>query len=134
MALDIQANGALLRAPGNTQRPNLTGDSDILGDVGGGKLWFDTSVFALPRREHVRQPDAQRRRHQRPGLRQPRRLARQALRHRHRSSPSSASTRSTSPTRCTRNNPNATFGNATFGQITGAYGERLVRFGLRFVF
>jgi len=32
------------------------------------------------------------------------------------------------------NNPNTTFGGATFGQITGSSGERLIRFGLRFVF
>ena len=32
------------------------------------------------------------------------------------------------------NNPNTTFGSATFGQITGASDPRLVRFGLRFVF
>ena len=32
------------------------------------------------------------------------------------------------------NNPNTTFGSATFGQITGSFDPRLVRFGLRFVF
>ena len=32
------------------------------------------------------------------------------------------------------NNPNTTFGSATFGQITGASEPRPVRFGLRFVF
>ena len=32
------------------------------------------------------------------------------------------------------NNPNTTFGDAVFGQINGSYGERIVRFGLKFVF
>ena len=32
------------------------------------------------------------------------------------------------------NNPNGTYGNAVFGQITGSYGERIVRFGLKMVF
>jgi hypothetical protein len=32
------------------------------------------------------------------------------------------------------NNPNATLGNALFGQINGSYGEGLVRFGLRVIF
>ena len=32
------------------------------------------------------------------------------------------------------NNPNTTYGNAVFGQITSAFDPRLVRFGLRFVF
>ncbi len=85
-------------------------------------------------REHVRQRDAQRRRRRGPGLREPRRVAGQALRHRPRASPSSASTRSTSPTRCTPTTRTRRLGNAIFGQITGSYGERLVRFGLRFIF
>ena len=32
------------------------------------------------------------------------------------------------------NNPNATFGGSTFGQINGAYGERQMRFSVRFLF
>jgi hypothetical protein len=32
------------------------------------------------------------------------------------------------------NNPNGNFGDATFGQVTSSYGERIVRFGLKFVF
>ncbi len=47
-ALDIRANGATLRAPGNTQRANLNGEAEILGGVGNGELWFDTSVFTQP--------------------------------------------------------------------------------------
>ncbi len=47
-ALDIRANGTTLRAPGNTQRANKTGDAEILGGIGNGELWFDTSVFSLP--------------------------------------------------------------------------------------
>jgi len=32
------------------------------------------------------------------------------------------------------NNPNSSFGNAQFGMVTGAYGERQVRFSARFLF
>jgi hypothetical protein len=32
------------------------------------------------------------------------------------------------------NNPNATYGGSTFGEINGGYGERSMRFALRFVF
>jgi len=32
------------------------------------------------------------------------------------------------------NNPNGTFGDAIFGQVTSSYGERIVRFGLKLVF
>jgi len=31
-------------------------------------------------------------------------------------------------------NPNGSFGSATFGRVTGAFGERLVRFGARITF
>jgi hypothetical protein len=44
----FQANGATLRAPGNTQRPDATGTPEVLGGIGPGKLWFDTSVFSAP--------------------------------------------------------------------------------------
>ena len=37
--------------------PNMTGDAEILGDVGNGQLWFDTSVFSGAGGGHVRQPD-----------------------------------------------------------------------------
>ena len=48
LALDITMDGALLNTPGNTQRPDLVGDPDVLGNVGGGTLWFDTTAFAAP--------------------------------------------------------------------------------------
>ena len=48
IALDITMDGALLRTPGNTQRPDLIGDPEILGNVGGGQTWFDITAFAAP--------------------------------------------------------------------------------------
>ncbi len=46
--LDFTTNATNLHAPGNTQRPNLTGDIKILGGLGPGQLWLDTSVFQTP--------------------------------------------------------------------------------------
>jgi hypothetical protein len=46
--INFTASGAGLRAPGNTQRPNVTGTPDVLGGIGSGQLWFDTSVFSAP--------------------------------------------------------------------------------------
>ncbi len=46
--LDIQANAATLRAPGNTQRAIISGTPKILGDIGPGKLYFDTTAFTAP--------------------------------------------------------------------------------------
>jgi hypothetical protein len=46
--LDFTTNAVNLHAPGNTQRPNITGDPKILGGFGPGQLYFDTSVFSTP--------------------------------------------------------------------------------------
>ncbi len=138
LPMDIQMSGALLRAPGNTQRPNQNGDAKILGGQGGGKLWFDTSVFSAPAENtfgNVTRNGA--------GIDGPGYLnldgslvkrfefgtkyaefrvdAFNVTNSFHASQPSNGSA-------------NLTFGNAIFGQITASTGERLVRFGLRFVF
>ena len=44
----ITMSAATLNAPGNTQRPNVSGTPAVLGAVGPGALWFDTSVFSSP--------------------------------------------------------------------------------------
>jgi outer membrane receptor protein involved in Fe transport len=41
-------SGANLRAPGNTQRPDVSGTPKVFGAIGPGQLWFDTSVFSAP--------------------------------------------------------------------------------------
>jgi len=46
--LDFTTSATNLHAPGNTQRPNLTGDIKVLGNFGPGQLWLDTSVFQTP--------------------------------------------------------------------------------------
>lgn len=46
--LDFTTNATDLHAPGNTQRPNLTGEIKILGGFGPGERWLDTSVFSTP--------------------------------------------------------------------------------------
>ena len=44
----FEANNASLRAPGNTQRPDASDKPEVLGGIGPGNLWFDTSVFSAP--------------------------------------------------------------------------------------
>jgi len=41
-------SGANLRAPNNTQRPDVNGTPTVLGAIGPGQLWFDTSLFSSP--------------------------------------------------------------------------------------
>ena len=79
--LDITMDGALLRAPGNTQRPDMDGDPEILGDVGGGKTWFDTTVFAAPAPNTFGNLTRNGAGINGPGYVQPRRLAREEVRH-----------------------------------------------------
>jgi hypothetical protein len=44
--LDITTSGTSLNAPGNGNRPNVSGPVNILGNIGPGQLYFDTSVFS----------------------------------------------------------------------------------------
>jgi hypothetical protein len=46
--INITADGALLRAPGNTHFPNLNADQHVLGTIGPGQKYFDTTVYSLP--------------------------------------------------------------------------------------
>ncbi len=138
LPMDIQMSGALLRAPGNTQRPNQNGDAKILGGEGGGKLWFDTSVFSAPAENtfgnvtrngagidgpgYVNQDGSLVKRFEFGSKYAEFRVdAFNVTNSFHASQPGAGSA-------------NLTFGNAIFGQITSSTGERLVRFGARFVF
>jgi hypothetical protein len=46
LPINFTANANNLHAPGNTQRPNVTGTPSVLGNIGAGAFWFDTSVFS----------------------------------------------------------------------------------------
>jgi hypothetical protein len=45
---NFTTSGATLAAPGNTQRPNVAGTPEVIGDIGPGQKYFDTSVFSTP--------------------------------------------------------------------------------------
>ena len=47
LPINFTASAANLRAPGNTQRPNASGKPQVLGGIGAGNQWFDTSVFSF---------------------------------------------------------------------------------------
>ncbi len=46
--INFTANAATLRAPGNTQRPNVSGTPKVAGGIGANNQWFETSVFSFP--------------------------------------------------------------------------------------
>jgi hypothetical protein len=125
-------SGANLNAPGNTWRPNVSGTPNVLDNIGPGQLWFDTSVFSAP----------------------PNNTWGNAARNGVLDGPNYINLDATIaklfsvghikgefradifnlPNTPHFNNPNGAFGNTSFGQITGAFGERSMRFGLRLMF
>ncbi|HEY2944785.1 MAG TPA: hypothetical protein VGN09_20285, partial [Vicinamibacteria bacterium] len=138
--VDIRSGGASLRAPGNQQRPNLNGEQKVIGDIGPGKQYFDTSVYSaapantfgnMTRNAGPRGPayvnlDAS-------VVKRIKANDRYALELR-----VDAFNVTNTPHFA---NPGRDFGTATFGQVTntlgpgdGATGPRLVRFGARFTF
>jgi len=48
LPLSFTTSSVTLNAPGNGNRPNVAGTPSILGNVGPGTLWFDTSGFSAP--------------------------------------------------------------------------------------
>ena len=122
-----------LNTPGNTQRPDLIRDPEILGHVGGGQTWFDITAFAAPAPNtfgNLTRAGA--------GVNAPAYVNLDASivkkvpfgsRFAEFRVDAFNVTNSLHP-----NNPGTTFGSATFGQITGAFDPRLIRFGVRFVF
>ena len=46
--IGITMSATSLHAPGNTLRPNYSGAPAVLGGIGPGNAWFDTSVFSAP--------------------------------------------------------------------------------------
>ena len=132
--IDFTASANGLRAPGNSNTPNATGTPAVLGGIGSGELWFDTSVFSPPaanawgnveRRGLLTGPayynlDASVVKIVRFGTRRAEIRADffNALNIPHYA------------------NPNGTLGNANFGRITGILPqtERVIRFGGRVLF
>jgi hypothetical protein len=131
--INFTASDATLRAPGNTQRPNVSGEPEVFGDIGPGQKYFDTSVFSAPaqntwgsmkRNDSINGPgfwnlDASLVKRLRFGQKVSAELRVDAF------------NLTNTPH---FNNPNGAFGAATFGEINSSFGQRLVRFGARVMF
>jgi outer membrane receptor protein involved in Fe transport len=133
----ITADGTSLNTPGTTQTADLTGEFNVLGNIGNAGNWFDRAAFTQP--TGVRQGTSGRNQFRGPGawnvdfalfrtftLGGPRRLefrfqANNVFNH------------------AVFANPNGGITGGTFGQITaigggGSYPERQLQLGLRFTF
>jgi hypothetical protein len=133
--IGITMANANLNAPGNTQRPNQTGEPAVLGAVGPGALWFDTSVFSSPANNTFGNAPRN------GSIDGPRYINLDATIAKLFSFPRSIKGEfrvdifniTNTPH---FNNPNGTFLGSTFGQITStiAGSERSMRFGFRLMF
>jgi hypothetical protein len=48
LPLDFRISSTTLNAPGNINRPNLSGNFNVLGGIGPGTQWFDPTAFTAP--------------------------------------------------------------------------------------
>jgi hypothetical protein len=130
--IDFTASAAGLRAPGNTQRPNATGTPEVLGGIGSGALWFDTSVFSAPpagewgnvRRNALLTG---------PGYTNLDASVVKIVRlgTRHAEIRADFFNLTNTPH---WNNPSGSLTSNNFGRVTSSFGERVVRFGARLLF
>jgi hypothetical protein len=134
-ALDVtMSSSAALNTPGNTNRPNSSGEPVIVGDYGPGKYYFDPSTFSAPAANTFGS-----RTRNMGDLRGPRftnldfSLVKQFGLGGSRRGEFRVDMWNL-PNTVHMNNPNTSFGNAQFGMVTGAYNERQMRFSFRFVF
>lgn len=140
--IGFTADGATLRAPGNTQRPNLNGEPEVYGTIGprptgntdNRLLYFDPTVFSAPAPGtfgNMRRNDS---------IRGPRYVNLDGtIIKRFRFTERIGGELRADALNVTNSpnfgNPNGAFGSQTFGQVTGTIGgERLVRFGARVTF
>src|SRR5262245_50173103 len=132
--IGITMSAATLNAPGNTQRPDVSGTPKVLGGIGPGNLWFDTSVFSSPA------PNTFGNAERNGVLDGPRYVNLDATIAKALSFGRVKGEARADIFNITNtphfNNPNGTFLSATFGQITTTMnnGERSMRFGLRLMF
>jgi hypothetical protein len=137
--VDIRG-GSALRAPGNQQRPDLVGEQHVIGDIGPGQQYFDTSVYSASA------PNTFGNMTRNAGPRGPGYVNIDAsLVKRFKVNSRFAAELRADAFNLTNTphfgNPGRDFGSANFGQVTGtlgpgdgAPGPRLVRFGARLTF
>jgi hypothetical protein len=140
--INFTADAANLRAPGNTQRPNVNGKPQVFGAIGprpSGNtdprlLYFDTSVFSAPAANtfgNMRRNDSIRG----PGYTNLDGTLIKRFRFTERIGGELRADALNVTNSPNFNNPNGAFGNPAFGQVTSTIGgERLVRFGARITF
>jgi hypothetical protein len=135
--VNFTASNATLRAPDNVQRPTrIAGDPEVFGDIGQGQNYFDTTAFAAPPENafsNMKRFDSI----DGPGFWRVDLALVKRFRFGDRVAAELRADAFNAFNHPAFGNPNGSFGQATFGQVTtmaGAYNPRLVRFGARLTF
>ena len=132
--LDITTSAATLRAPGNTQRPNQTGDVSYTDGYGPGRKYFDVTVFAAPPANAFGSRTRNMGDLFGPGFTNlDFSLVKQFGFGGNRMGEFRVDIWNL-PNTLHHNNPNTSYGSTTFGEINSGYGERQMRFSFRFIF
>ncbi len=133
--LNVTADGALLRAPGNTLYADRVGEPEVFGDKGPNVLYFDPSAFAQPAPAtfgNINRNGS--------GMRGPGFTAldfslvkrfRVAQSHRFFEFRTDAFNLTNTPN---WNNPNTSLASPQFGRISGASNQRIIRVALKYAF
>jgi hypothetical protein len=131
--ITFTASNATLAAPGNTQRPNVSGTPTVLGNIGPGQKYFDTSVFSAPAQNtwgNVGRNDSI----EGPGFWNLDASLVKRFNFTHDLNFELRADAFNLTNTPHFNNPNGSFGSATFGEINSSFGQRLIRFGARLIF
>ena len=132
--LDVTMSSANLRAPGNTQRPDYDGSTEVYKEYGPGKKYFDITSYTAPANNTFGNLNRNQGDLRGPGfVNLDFSLVKQFPVGGSRMAEFRWDTFNLT-NQIHFNNPNVTFGGSTFGEINGGYGERQMRFALRFVF
>jgi hypothetical protein len=132
--LDITMTNANLRAPLNTQRPNFSGTYTVLDQYGPGLKWFDTTQFTDPAANTFGSMTRNMSVIRGPGfLNFDASFVKQFPFTRSRLAEFRVDIWNLT-NHVNYSNPNTSYGTSAFGTITSAYGERQMRFSLRFQF
>jgi hypothetical protein len=121
-----------LNAPGNSQRANINGKPAVLGNIGKGVKWFDTSVFSIPAAATF--GNAGRNTFSGPGYLNLDISVVKRFQFTERFRAELRAEAFNLPNNPHFNNPSSALDSTAFGEVSGAFGERQMQLGIKIFF